>query len=85
MVPWVHENTATTQFEATIFQIKCRAAGFSKTGVSELFSLFERFVQLKLKATGIYVHNGCETALTAFKITGKVIREKRNMADLVNV
>jgi hypothetical protein len=67
MVPWIHETTATTQCEATTLQIECRAAGFSNTAVSELFSLFERPVQHTLKATRIQVRNGDETALISFK------------------
>jgi hypothetical protein len=49
MVPWVHRTTATTKFEANTCQMKCRAAGFSKTRISELFNLFERVVSINLK------------------------------------
>jgi hypothetical protein len=59
-------DDSTTQFEATTFKIKCRAARFSKTGGSESFSWFERVVQHQLKARGIEVSNGDEAALTTF-------------------
>ena len=43
-----------------------RCTGFSKDGVSELFSLLERTVEHKVSVIVIYVYNVDESALTTF-------------------
>lgn len=46
--------------------MKSRAAAFSKDSVYEPFNLLQRTVEHKLIASGIYVYDVDETALTTF-------------------
>jgi hypothetical protein len=57
MVPWVHETTLTTKYEAATCYNRSRAAGLSKGTLRELFCLLGRTAERKVNAIVIYVHN----------------------------